>query len=96
MELDSTLRCFVPSLIEERVQAGQVGAWVSEHRKLVSVFMKVLGLGPKPCEVADLDTAHKAVRIVQERMARFDGTITRLICDDKGTRFLIVRLCSSA
>lgn len=83
------LRCFVPHLIEERVQAGQVGMWVSEHRKLVSVFMKVLGLGARPCEVADLDTAHRAVRVVQEQVMRFDGTITRLICDDKGTRFLI-------
>ena len=88
-KLDTVLRCFVPAIIEERVEAGQVGAWVSEHRKLVSVFMKVLGLGPKPCEVADKNTAHEVVRVVQERTQRFDGTITRLICDDKGTRFLI-------
>ena len=77
------------SIIEERAQAGQQNMWVSEHRKLVSVFMKVLGLGLKPCEVADLATAHEAVRVVQERVQRFDGVITRLICDDKGTRFLI-------
>ena len=63
--------------------------WVSEHRKLVSVFMKVVGRGRRPCEVADLMTCHEAVKIVQESVKKFDGTITRLICDDKGTRFLI-------
>ncbi len=89
VELDRTLRCFVPAIIEERVQAGQTGSWVSEHRKLVSVFMKINGLGPKPCEVTDLAKASEVCGIVQERMQRFDGTITRLICDDKGTRFLI-------
>ena len=89
VELDRTLRCFVPAIIEERVQAGQTGSWVSEHRKLVSVFMKINGLGPKPCEVSDLAKASQVCGIVQERMQHFDGTITRLICDDKGTRFLI-------
>ena len=69
--------------------AGQVGAWVSEHRKLVSVFMKVVGLGLKNCEVADKETAHCAVSAVQLHIKRHDGTITRLITDDKGTRFLI-------
>ena len=49
----------------------------------------MLGLGLRPCEVADKDRAHLAVRAVQQEVARFDGTITRLICDDKGTRFLI-------
>ena len=88
-ELEAVLRCFVPGLIEERVSGGMGGMWVSEHRKLVSVFMKVNGLGLKPCEVADLHTAHKATQIVQQHVQKHDGTITRLICDDKGTRFLI-------
>ena len=51
--------------------------------------MKVLGLGPKPCEVDDLACAHAAVGKVQELVRRNKGTICRLICDDKGTRFLI-------
>ena len=62
---------------------------MSEHRKLVSVFMKVVGLGLKNCEVADKGTAHRAVSAVQLHVTRHDGTITRLITDDKGTRFLI-------
>ena len=57
---------------------------VPQHRKLVSVFMKILGLGLKPCEVSDKDKAHLAVHAVQENVERSDGTITRLICDDKG------------
>lgn len=40
-ELEPILRCFVPKLVEERLDAGQSGAAIHEHRKLVSVFMKV-------------------------------------------------------
>ena len=43
-ELEPFLRCFVPALVEERLDAGQSGAALHEHRKLISVFMKVLGL----------------------------------------------------
>lgn len=39
--LEPVLRCFVPQLVEERLDAGQHGLLVHEHRKLVSVFMKV-------------------------------------------------------
>ena len=49
--------------------------------------MKILGLGLKPCEVSDKGKAHLAVRAVQEHVGRSDGTITRLICDDKGARY---------
>ena len=62
------LRCFVPALIEERAGGGQQGAWAAEHRKLVSVFMKVMGLGSRPCEVADQEKAHLAVRAVQQQV----------------------------
>ena len=50
---------------------------------------QVLGLGPQPCEVDDLPCAHAAVGKVQQLVRRNKGTICRLICDDKGTRFLI-------
>ena len=88
-QLLDVLKCFVPDLVEERLATGQSGAWVSEHRKLVSIFMKILGLGPKPCDVEDLQQIHQVVRAVQMAIHKFDGTITRLICDDKGVRFLI-------
>jgi len=88
-QLLDVLKCFVPDLVEERLATGQSGAWVSEHRKLVSIFMKILGLGPKPCDVEDLQQIHQVVRAVQMAIHKLDGTITRLICDDKGVRFLI-------
>ena len=65
------------------------GEFLSEHRKLVSVFMKLLGLGPKPCDVESLEIVHEATRATQRAIQRYQGTITRLITDDKGTRFLI-------
>tara|TARA_B100000767_G_C19363638_1_gene368875 strand:- start:269 stop:472 length:204 start_codon:yes stop_codon:yes gene_type:complete len=42
--LEPFLRCFVPALVEERLDAGQSGAALHEHRKLISIFMKVLRL----------------------------------------------------
>lgn len=72
------------------MQAGQLdGLYASEHRKLVSVFLKVLGLGARNCEVDNLMLCHAAVAVVQEKVQRHGGTLTRVITDDKGTRFLI-------
>ena len=72
--------------------------------------MKVLGLGPKPCDVMSLEIAqqatlargrgrgrgrvradpnpnpNQATLAVQNAIGRYDGTITRLLTDDKGTR----------
>lgn len=87
-EIDA-LRCFVPSLIEERLASGQAGLLFSEHRAVTSVFLKLIGLGAKPCEPADLGTTHTAVRVVQEAVKRHGGSVLRLLTDDKGTRFLI-------
>ena len=51
--------------------------------------MQVLGLGPKPCDVNSLEVVQQATFSVQKAIDKYDGTITRLITDDKGTRFLI-------
>ena len=83
------LRCFVPSLVEDRAAAGQSGAWVAEHRRLVAVFTRIEGLGATACEVQRTDAAHATVCAVQRGVERHGGSITRLICDDKGVRFLI-------
>ena len=52
------LRCFVPEVVAARLEAGQSGHTVAEHRKLTSVFMKINGLGPSNCEVGDA-VAHR-------------------------------------
>lgn len=49
----------------------------------------MIGLGPKPSDVHSLELVHRATRATQHAVQRYDGTITRLITDDKGTRFLI-------
>ena len=51
--------------------------------------MQVLGLGPKPCDVENLEIVHRATSATQRAIQKYDGTITRLLTDDKGTRFLI-------
>ena len=87
--LELLLRSFVPALVEERVEAGARDGWLSESRKLVSVFIKIAGLGPRLCEVSSLRTLHAAVKVVQTTIYRYGGQVLRLICDDKGVRFLV-------
>ena len=70
------LRCFVPALVEERVEAGQQDQWLSESRKLVTVFMKVVGLGERLCEVRSLSALHSAVSEVQATTHRYGGQVT--------------------
>ena len=41
------------------------------------------------CEIDDMARCHAAVNIVQEKVCRHGGTLTRVLTDDKGTRFLI-------
>ena len=53
------------------------------------MVVQVLGLGPKPCDVNSLEVVQQATFSVQKAIDKYDGTITRLITDDKGTRFLI-------
>ena len=55
----------------------------------ISFSIQVLGLGPKPCDVESLDVVQQATLAIQKAVQRYDGAITRLITDDKGTRFLI-------
>ena len=66
----SELQAYVPDLIVERVEAGQLdGLYVSEHRKLVSVFLKVIGLGRQACE-------RSRVCARQEELKRQSGALT--------------------
>ena len=44
----------MPALIEERMEAGQQGLWVSEHRVVTTLFFKLLHLGERPCEPCSL------------------------------------------
>jgi len=80
---------FVPAMVEQKTASRQSDGWLSEHRKVVTVFLKLLGLGDKTCEVAGLAPCQAAVSLVQRVVFEHGGSITRLICDDKGTRFLI-------
>ena len=87
--MDQPLRCFVPALVEERVEVEVQDEWLSESRKLVTVFMRILGLGERLCEVKSLATLQAAVEVTQVTTHRYGGQVTRLICDDKGVRFLV-------
>lgn len=52
------------------------------------MFAKILGVDYDKPDV--LDTLNESVRVVQGVIKNFEGTVLRLLADDKGTRFKIV------
>ena len=40
-QLERVLRCFVPKLVEERVEGGQTGSWAAEVRPSVACVTSV-------------------------------------------------------
>ena len=63
--------------------------FLSEHRTLSAVSLRLHGLGRGRCDIDDTRAAQQAVLTVQEVAAHFRGAVCRLITDDKGTRFII-------
>ena len=43
-----------------------------------SLIWQVLGLGPKPCDVEDLQLVHKATEATQKAIRRYKGTASNL------------------
>ena len=63
--------------------------FLSEHRTLSAISLRLHGLGRGRCDIDDTRAAQQAVLTVQEVVAHYRGAICRLITDDKGTRFII-------
>jgi class 3 adenylate cyclase len=79
---DDTLRRYVPSSIQARIDAGQTD-WLAEFRRLSVLFVDI---GPLDSTVPDaLDRLQRATVIVQGAVEHYGGSVCHLVADDKGT-----------
>lgn len=86
-EAASSLRCYIPPPVLEHLDAGQ-SEWLGEFRRATTVFIGIRDLDYRSAGV--LDQLQRDVACIQEAIRRFEGTLARLIVDDKGTNVLSV------
>ena len=81
----SLLMRFVPGSIKSAVSEGQQ-SWLSGSRKATVMFIHIRGID---MSVGDcLPSVHSAVLAVQEAVYKYEGSINKILLDDKG--FLIL------
>ncbi|KAG8462766.1 hypothetical protein KFE25_004742 [Diacronema lutheri] len=84
---EGALRSFVLPFVERRATSGQTSNWMSEFRTMTMLFVKINGLSYTGAEKDVLQGLQSVVWTVQLVVNMFEGTVLRLIVDDKGTRF---------
>lgn len=82
-EAEPALRAYIPAIIATRIAAGQT-RWLSELRRVTVLFINL----PSWTEGAPLEKAQTTMRAVQTILERYEGTLTRVGADDKGTTLL--------
>ena len=75
------LRAYVPAAVTARLEAGQ-SAWVSELRSVSVLFVRLPGLDDISPET--LEQAQQLVGTVQETLYEYEGSVNKLVVDDKG------------
>jgi class 3 adenylate cyclase len=79
-------KSFIPNAIYSTLQSGYA-SYLAEMRELSVLFIKIVGLsvdGP-----SSLEDTHAMMKQVQKSTYKFEGSINKLICDDKGTLVLV-------
>ena len=85
---DEALLDFVPPLIRHRLDTSTSTTWLAEYRTVTVAFAKLVGVDySDPCALSRIQLA---VQVIQAVISEHMGSIARLLCDDKGTRFKIV------
>jgi class 3 adenylate cyclase len=80
---EPALHAYIPANVAVRLDAGQT-QWLAELRRVTVLFINL----PDLTEGASLEQAQKGMLAVQSILERYEGTITRLGADDKGTLVL--------
>jgi len=75
------LRGYVPAAVTARLAAGQ-SAWISELRPVTVLFLRLPGLDDISSDT--LEQAQKLVGEVQEALYEYEGSVNKLVIDDKG------------
>ncbi|MEW5849756.1 MAG: adenylate/guanylate cyclase domain-containing protein [Myxococcota bacterium] len=76
------LRPYIPSAILTRVEAGQT-AWLAELRRVTVMFLNISGLDVERDD--GVSRLQEAMVAIQSALERYEGTLNKLIVDDKGT-----------
>jgi class 3 adenylate cyclase len=80
------VRSFVPKVVQNQVDAGQA-QHIGEFRNATVLMLKLYGIEYHKDNT--FPQVRQAVACVQEHVQKYDGTVMRIIHDDKGTRLLI-------
>jgi adenylate cyclase len=86
--LQERLLSFVPALIRNAVESKNSVRWLSGYRRAYIMFVSLGEIDYKTS--FELTRIQQAVVVVQDRVSYYKGMVSRLIADDKGTRFKIV------
>ena len=79
--LTTELRRFLPPPVLRRIDAGQ-SEWLAEFRQVTSVFVNLPRLDPTTS--TSRDALQDLVTKTQVALAKYEGTLTRILDDDKG------------
>lgn len=77
------LRSYIPGAIAKRIDAGQSG-WLAELRRVTSLFINIPELG----RGTDPQDAQKAAQILQSAIYRYEGSMNKIVVDEKGVSLL--------
>lgn len=86
------LRACLPESVLDRLDAGQSG-WLTELRRVTVLFVLLPELDGPPHETVTAqaaDAAQTYVRVVQDVIGRYEGSINKLHIDEKGAMLLAV------
>lgn len=85
--LIAALRTHIPGAISHRLLAGQAD-WLSELRRMSVLFLGIGGLGVEGPEA--LTHVQAAMTAFQETVYRYEGSINKLLVDDKGAIAIVL------
>ena len=75
----AALRPYIPGAIIHRISAGQ-SDWLAELRKVTILFVNL----PELSHNTSLETAQELMRLIQQLVYRFEGSLNKISQDDKG------------
>lgn len=73
---------FIPGAIRSRLEANQT-KWLGELRQVTVLFINLRDMDFVAEDAAD--RLHTAMRLIQGGLYRFEGSVNKLLVDDKGT-----------
>jgi class 3 adenylate cyclase/tetratricopeptide (TPR) repeat protein len=75
----AALRPYIPGAIIHRISAGQ-SDWLAELRKVTILFINL----PELSHHTSLETAQETMRLIQQLVYRYEGSLNKISQDDKG------------